>query len=60
MKVGDIVLFDFPGHRYEWSRDYPDDSIGLIVGEDEHECFEVMTQKNGVEEIHGHYLVALV
>ena len=58
MKVGDIVFFDFPNSR--WQEQNPDDTTGLIVGEDEHGCFEVMTQKNGVEEIHGNYLVVMV
>ena len=60
MQVGDMVYFDFPPSCYDWHKEYPDDTLGLIVNDSGHGCFEVMTENRGVEEIHGHYLVAAV
>ena len=31
MKVGDMVLPDFPTHRKDWREDWPDDMTGVII-----------------------------
>ena len=60
MKVGDMVLPDFPTYRKDWREDWPDNTVGVIV--EEHfrgKLFTVMTPTRQ-EEVAIDYLVALV
>tara|TARA_B100000029_G_scaffold400211_1_gene399070 strand:- start:26 stop:208 length:183 start_codon:yes stop_codon:yes gene_type:complete len=60
MKVGDMVLPDFPPHRDDWRADWPDNTVGIIV--EEHfrgKLFTVMTPMYQ-EEICIDYLVEIV
>ena len=60
MKVGDMVLPDFPAHRSDWREDWPDNTVGVIV--EEHfrgKVFTVMTPGR-LEEVAIDYLVEFV
>ena len=60
MKVGDMVLPDFPTHRADWREDWPDHTPGVIV--EEHfrgKLFTVMTPTRK-EEVCIDYLVEVV
>ena len=60
MKVGDLVLPDFPTYRTDWRDDWPDLTPGVIV--EEHfrgKLFTVMTPAR-VEEVSIEYLVQVI
>ena len=60
MKVGSMVLPDFPPHRLDWREDWPDCTMGIII--EEHfrgKLFTVMTP-NCLEEVSVDYLVEVV
>lgn len=60
MKVGDLVLPDFPSHRKDWREDWPDNTPGVII--EEHfkgKLFTVMTPMRQ-EEVAIDYLVEVV
>ena len=60
MKVGSMVLPDFPANRYDWREDWPDDTPGVII--EEHfrgKVFTVMTPMRQ-EEIAIDYLVEVI
>ena len=59
MKVGDLVLPDFPSHRLDWRSDWPDDMIGIIVEEPVRHCYKVMTPVQQ-EDVNIEYLVKVV
>lgn len=60
MRVGDMVLPDFPDHRHDWREDWPDHVVGVII--EEHfrgKLFTVMTP-SCLEEVAIDYLVEVV
>ena len=60
MKVGSMVLPDFPEHRHDWRELWPDDTIGVVI--EEHfrgKTFTVMTPTH-IEEVAIDYLVEVV
>ena len=60
MKVGSMVLPDFPEHRQDWRTDWPDSTVGVIV--EEHfrgKVYTVMTPSH-LEEVSIDYLVEIV
>ncbi len=57
MKVGDMVLPDFPEHRHDWREDWPDDQIGIIVKEDLRGTLFVIMTPTYLEEVNIDYLV---
>jgi len=59
MKVGDMVLPDFPEHRADWRGDWPDDMTGVIVEETKWGTYVIMTPLRA-EEVNIEYLVAIV
>ena len=59
MKVGKMVLPDFPGNRSDWRTDWPDDMPGVIIEETQWNTFVVMTPYRA-EEINIEYLVEIV
>jgi hypothetical protein len=59
MKVGDIVLPDFPEHRNDWRQGWPDDLPGVILEVTPYDTFIVMTPLRA-EEVNIEYLVELV
>jgi len=59
MKVGDMVLPDFPAHRNDWREDWPDNMTGVIIEETPWDTYVVMTSLR-VEEVNIEYLVEVV
>ena len=59
MKVGDIVLPDFPEHRVDWRADWPDNMPGVIVEESPWNTFIVMTPLRA-EDVNIEYLVKVI
>ena len=59
MKVGDIVLPDFPEHRVDWRSDWPDHIPGVIIEESPWDTFTVMTPLRA-EDVSIEYLVQVV
>jgi hypothetical protein len=59
MKVGDLVLPDFPLHRDDWRSEWPDNMSGVIVEETKWETYVIMTPAL-VQEVSIEYLVALI
>ena len=44
MKVGSMVLQDFPEHRHDWREDWPDNFPGIILEENEFSTYTVMAE----------------
>ena len=59
MRVGDMVLPDFPSHRDDWRADWPDNMTGVIIEKTEWGTYVIMTPHRS-EEVNIEYLVALV
>ena len=59
MKVGDLVLPDFPVHRNDWRGDWPDDMLGVIIEETPWNTYVVMTPLRA-EEVNIEYLVEVI
>lgn len=59
MRVGDMVLPDFPEHRADWRGVWPDDMSGVIIEKTKWGTYVVMTP-NRVEEVNIEYLVEVV
>ena len=59
MKVRDMVLPDFPGHRKDWRRDWPDNMTGVIIEETKWGTYVVMTPLRS-EEVNIEYLVEVI
>ena len=60
MRVGSMVLPDFPENRNDWREDWPDNTIGVIV--EEHfrgKVFTIMTPSH-LEEVAIDYLVEII
>ena len=60
MKVGDMVFPDFPPHRDDWRKDWPDKTVGIII--EEHfrgKLFTIMTPTHK-EEVCIDYLVEII
>ena len=60
MKVGSMVLQDFPENRHDWREDWPDNIVGIIV--EEHfrgKVFTILTPSR-CEEVAIDYLVEVV
>ena len=59
MKVGDIVLPDFPAHRADWRSGWPDTVAGVIIEETAWNTFVVMTPLRA-EEVNSEYIVVVI
>jgi hypothetical protein len=59
MKVGDLVLPDFPEHRADWRDDWPDDMTGVIVEETKWNTYVVVTSLR-TKEVNIEYLVKVI
>jgi hypothetical protein len=59
MRVGDMVLPDFPEHRTDWRSDWPDNMLGIIIEETPWDTFIIMTLLRA-EDVNIEYLVAAV
>lgn len=59
MKIGSLVLPDFPEHRDDWRHDWPDDIPGVVLEVTPYNTFVVMTPLRE-EEVNIEYLVALI
>jgi hypothetical protein len=60
MKVGDMVLPDFPENRYDWREDWPDNEVGVIIEEHFRGTLFVIMVAGGQEEVNIDYLVEVV
>jgi hypothetical protein len=59
MKVGDLVLPDFPENRSDWRNHWPAGFPGVIIHEHDRGCYTVMTPFR-TEDINIEYLVKIV
>lgn len=59
MKVGSMVLPDFPTNRKDWRADWPDGSPGIVLEEHEFNVYTIMAG-TWVEEVNIEYLVEIV
>ena len=59
MKIGDIVLPDYPGYRLDWRSDWPDYMLGIIVEEIKCNTFIIMSPL-GFKEVNLEYLVVII
>jgi hypothetical protein len=59
VKVGDMVLPDFPEHRADWQEGWPSDVTGVIIEKTKWNTYIVMTSLRS-EEVNIEYLVVLV
>jgi len=59
MRVGDMVLSDFPAHRHDWREDWPDGMPGVIIEETTWGTYVVMTPIRA-EEVNIEYLVEVI
>ena len=59
MKVGDMVLPDFPDHRKDWRSEWPDHMTGVIIEKTKWGTYVVMTPLRS-EEVNIEYLVEVI
>ena len=59
MKVGDMVIPDFPEHRADWRAGWPDNMTGVVIEVTKWGSLIVMSPYR-TEEVTIEYLVALV
>ena len=59
MKVGDLVLPDFPPNRTDWRSDWPDNVPGIVVCDQGFGVYTVMTS-DYMQEVNICYLVEIV
>ncbi len=59
MKVGSMVIPDWPANRHDWREDWPENMAGVIIEETKWNTYVVMTPFRA-EEVNIEYLVEIV